>query len=363
MKINVNRRAFAAVIKTASSCVGNRAMLPILNNVLIEAMDGRVSATCTNLETRITAMCDADIENPGATTVPAKKLLAVLDTLPEDDAVVDSDENHHSVLSCGRSKIKFLGLPPCDFPKSEPMECENKITMDTAELRKMIDHTFYAVSKNDPRKTLQGMLFEAGGREIVTVGTDGKCLAVSKLNSLVEFDRDFGCIIPGFALAYLRSVKAERINLSFSPKIMYASAENFSFESKLIEGAYPNYRQVIPSDFQHSAKINAEMFLNILTAMSLISAESLLVKLTFSNGKLDFHAENASNGSSDSDMDIALEHMDTPLTVMMNPALISAGVKAGAEDVFEIKFNDGFSPVEFDFGNGSMSIVMPIRNK
>ena len=368
MKIKANRKELAAALKTAAVCVQSRAMLPILNNALFEAADGKLKITCTNLEQRITATLDAVAAEPGKTTIPAKKLLSLLDALSPAEVALDCDmENFHTTLSGGASKIKLPGLNPQDFPDASEIERKNVVEMNTADLRSLIDRSQYAVSVNDARKVLQGMYFEASESRISGVGTDGKRCAVSQIDFMPPFEEGFSRILPLAAVSFLRNVKQDKITLAFDEgKRLVAETGSIVFESKLIEGNYPNWRVIVPKSFAYRVEIpTAEFLAKLNIALMIAAAESMYVDLTFRGNRLDFHVDSAANGSADDSLEIKTERVGTgdELALTLNPAMLAGAVKTCGEATFIVEFNDGVSPVNLDFGNGSFCVMMPIRKK
>lgn len=366
MKFTLNRKEVAGLIKTVSSCVGSRNMLPILGNVLLETKEMGVQLTCTNLEQRISAFCIAEVEENGATTVPVKKLLSLLNAMSGDDVSFNTDDNHHTTISCGSSRVCIPGLPPGDFPASEAISAKTTITINSEDLTRIFDHVTYAVGLNDARKALSGVLFSIHDNEITTVATDGKRLAYCPVTFTVPFDEDASFIIPIPAVQFLRSVKANRkVTLAFTDKKVTASVLNMDFESKLIEGIFPNWKQVVPTMFSKKTEIDSDVFLEKLAVIQLISSETQNVKCSIKNGILGFRAESTTDGSADDSLKIDFNCADDETyDIMLNPAMMIAAVKAcSSSEKFSMSFNDSMTPVGFSFSDGSCCIIMPIRNK
>ena len=370
MKIQANRKELISALKTANACIDNRATFPVLANALIEVTDKQIAITCSNLEHRITVKCPAEISGEGSTTIPAKKLLSVLDAMSGDIVSLDCDlETSHTLVKCGSSKVKFLGLSANDYPESNPIADKKKInfSMDMSDLKTLIDNTSYAIGVNESRKILNGMLFEAENNEINAVGTDGKRLAKASVGYVVpveETAQKFQRIIPFNAISFLRTLKSEKVEIVFDAdgKRMEATAGDVEYSSKLIEGSYPNYQQVIPTRFDYKATIERDTFLAKLNIISMIAGDDKYISLTFGQDTLIMVAENATSGKAEDQMPIELNYYNgEPLTVTINSMMLSSAVKASADEKFVICYNNSLSPLEFDFSAGCLGIIMPIR--
>lgn len=369
MEIKAQRKQLLAALKTANVCIDNRAIVPVLANAHFEAKNNEINITCTNLEHRITVKCPAEISGEGSTTIPAKKLLSVLDAMSGETVSLNCDlENFHTLVKCGSSKVKFLGLSTKDYPESNPIDAASKInfSLDVTDLKSLIDNTSYAIGVNESRKVLNGMLFEAENNEITAVGTDGKRLAKASVSYVVPVEdaiQKLQRVLPFSAINFLRTLKSEKVDVAFDVdgKKLEVNAGEIKYSSKLIEGAYPNYRAVIPQKFNHKAVINSETFLSKLNIISMIAGDDKYINLTFAENSLTMLAENATNGKAEDQMIITLDSAKEPLTITINSTMLTSAVKACAGEVFTIHFNDSVSPLKFEFNSGSIGIIMPVR--
>jgi len=178
MKIKVQKDSFLKSLQKVSNIIGNRTTLPVLANVLMEAADGKLTLTTTDLEIRLTTTLEAEIEEPGRTTLPAKKLVGLVAKFRQDTVSISSNENFHSEVKCGTASIMLLGLNPDDFPTKPEVDVKRTLKMKQAELSAILDRISYAVSAEDSRKVLQGILLSIKESKITAVATDGKRLAL-----------------------------------------------------------------------------------------------------------------------------------------------------------------------------------------
>ena len=177
MKCTVGKEALLTHLQKVCNIVSRRPVLPILNNVRLEAEDNILNLKATDLEITIRTELRADVEYSGVTTLPAKSLLALISKLPGSRVEIDCGDNHHATIKCGSAEFLLKGLDPVDFPDDPLFESKRKIHLPQPELGRMIDYVSYAVSQDSSRKTLQGILFSVKGSILTTVATDGKRLA------------------------------------------------------------------------------------------------------------------------------------------------------------------------------------------
>lgn len=366
MNFTADRKHLADALKTACACVARNAMLPLLNNALFEAKDGKVTITCLNLEQRVSASFAADITTDGATTLPALKLLNLLGKLTGDSVTVSTDNSNKDVseITCGTTYMKIAGIEPDDFPgKAETSPIVN-FSIDTKDLVLLLAHGGYAVSADDARKVLTGVLFDISAVGINIVSTDGKRLACVDYYCPVEIGTAKQFIIPAAAVAMLNKFKGDKVNLAFSEKYVDVKIGDIDFQSKLIPGAFPNYKAIIPSSMPEKVEINASEFLAKLSLVSaMVTAIDQTVAFSFDGEKLKMSAGGAEGIVTDS-MSISTKTAFTaPVLMNFNPAFVTAAVSACGEGTFTMSFKDGANPVIFEFGNNSKAVIMPIRAK
>lgn len=366
MKFTQEKKVVANALKTASACLTSKPILPLLGNALIEAdaETGIVAITCTNLEQRITASFDANIESPGTTTLPAKKLLQILNKL-SSPVTIETDDSNHATISSGTAKAVVFGLPPEDYPESNAFEPETYCDISATFFARLAEQGGYCVSSDDARKALTGVLVEIDSKGVSVVTTDGKRLALAHL--ALDIERVEGVkqyIIPAAAMSLISAQKADFLTLKFSEKMLAVCAGDVCIQTKLIEAVFPNYRVIVPQTFKYSVTLDSVALFAKNDLVSLASKTLGLAKFTFDGGKLTLEADDA--GESIVDV-LSLgdnnPFFDKPEMLMFNPAYIAAAIKACGDGEFSFRFNDGLSPVVLEFEGDTKAVVMPIRPK
>ncbi|MBR2358512.1 MAG: DNA polymerase III subunit beta [Lentisphaeria bacterium] len=363
MKFTVSREKLLKALQRVNSTIGSRNTLPILGNVLIEANDNMVSLTTTDLEIRIVTRIEAEVELAGATTIPAKRLLALVNNFEDAMVVISSDERHHAEVTCGTSCFKLLGIAPEDFPGAGELTPVRTITFKGADLKRMLGQIIYAITLNDSRKVLHGMLFSLRDGVVTMVATDSKRLAMTERNVENVSGSNGDCIIPLQAAQEIKRQAApqEDITLEIGEKMARFVTADTILTSKLIEGNYPNYRQVIPATFRQQIPLATSALLSKIELVSQVLADSTgCIVLNFSEGKLELRA--ASSDIGEGSAELPVEFSDEPLSASFNPAFLADPLRFADCETMTFKVNDGFSPVAIDGGDGFVYVIMPMRH-
>ncbi len=364
MKFTVEREKFLKALQRVNNIVSSRSMLPILSNVLLAAEDNKLKLTATDLEIRIDTAVDAVVAKPGVTTLPAKKLLALAGCFAGKDVEVESDGNHHAQIVCGSSRFKLLGLPADDFPEMADFEPVREIKMQEAVCRRMLNMVSYAVSVEDSRKALTGVLFAVQENQVTFVATDSKRLAIQE-NSLEFFSGTPGeAIVPIKAVNELkRMLEGESpVSIRIGEKLCRVESANFVMTSRLVDGNYPNYRKVIPQDFSAAVEINAaKLRAKIETVGLALPDMSGCVVLSFADNKLTLNASSNEVGEGSDVIDI--EYTGAPIEVTFNPKFFDDPLKICSVEKVKIHFNaaDPLNPVSMEGDPGFLYVIMPIR--
>lgn len=365
MKVSVKRDQLMQAMQKVINIIGNRSTLPVLANILLEAQDNTLTLTSTDLEIRITNSIEATIEREGKTTIPAKKLAALVSRFLGDEVTLDCNENHHTKITCGTSEFKLLGLSDEDFPPPTEFPSTSHIKFKEVDFKKMLDKISYAVSLDDTRKVLHGILCSVKENTVTAVATDGKRLAlVEKVPE--EFTGEEGdTIIPLKAANEVKRILDNKdgiVHLEFGDKQACFRTDKVCLTTKLIEGNYPNYRQVIPVSFNKTLDIPAPTLLAKLELVSLaLSDDSSYVILTFDEGKLQLQASSTNVGEGSDYLDV--DFNEARIDISFNPSFLADPLKHCDADKIKVKLNDGYSPVALEADDGFLYVIMPMRNR
>lgn len=365
MKFKTKRETLLKALSKVCNIIGNKTTLPVLANVLMEAAEGKLVLTGTDLELRITTEIEAEVESAGRTTLPAKRLLGLVSKFKGESVEFDTNENYHTVINCGTANFMIMGLNPEDFPAPMEFVPERTLKFKQQELGRIIDRISYAVSLDDSRKVLQGILFSVKEGNFTAVATDGKRLAlVEKVLEDVPEGADGDIIITSKSASELKRImeKEGEVTLEIDEKQVVFRVDSTVMTSKLIEGNYPNYKQVIPSSFAKKVEVPCSDFIDALEIVSipLSDVSSSFVKLTFSAGKLLFESNSTIGEGKEY---ISIPYEDSDIALSFNPQFLADPFKHVGVDKVNIKINDeGFHPIGIETNDGFLYVIMPIRN-
>lgn len=364
-KIKVDREKLHRAVSRVGNLTNNRAILPLLSNCLIESCDnGKIKLTTTDLELRMSTSIDAEIEKEGKTTVPARKLGSLVSAISGAQLEVAADEKDHVSIKCGNGNYTLLGLSAKDFPEMETSEFTRKIVIKENILRKMICAISYAVSADDSRKVLTGVLFSLRGTNLVLVATDGKRMAIQNGSPESIEGGDIDVIVPLRAVNELRRVAENDSNMEIriSEKFCSFVGENFELSTKLIEGNYPDYMRVMPKSFEKEVEIPADLFKSKLQTVSLLLPDTnSCVILNLIGDKMKISASSTEVGSGEDYIDINYGKED--FEISFNPQFLIEPLNVTEKETITLKLNDPLNPVVMESDEGFSYVIMPIRKK
>ena len=256
MKFSISKEAFLEALQQVQHVVSSRATLPILSNVLIEASDGKLKLTTTDLDVGVSGSVDATVEKEGSTTLPVKRLVSIVAQLPASEVLVSIDSKNHASIKCGPSFFKIIGLGEEEFPPLPKFEEAKEFKMAQSVLLDALKKTSYAISTDETRYVLNGIYVSFKEGKMIFVATDGRRLAMVENDLEFPASHEMDIIIPAKAIGEL-----QRMLGTEGDAIVRLSGNQISFEiggsiivSKLIEGNYPNYKQVIPGNAKSASR-------------------------------------------------------------------------------------------------------------
>ena len=372
MEFQVEKAGFVEALSLTQGVVERRNTLPILANVLIESVDGGLKILATDLDVGIRKFCAGTVSRPGAITVNARKLFEIARAAPGEKISVKSADAGRVEVSSGRYHSKLLGLDPKEFPAIPSLTSKpgkGAATMRTSGdvLRGMIERTVFAVSLDETRVNLSGVFCEAVDGRLRMVATDGHRLAM--VDRKIEGDLPKkGVILPRKGLAEARKALESQDGagaIAFSVDGSVARIETGQTEvfMTLVEGEFPDYRQVIPKQGTITLALDRDELLDALSRVSLLSNErSRGVRLSLRSGALELRTTNPDLGEASEELEI--EYRGDEVVIGFNARYLSEvlGVLAAKEKV-ELSVTDDVSPgvVRVESDEQFSYVVMPMR--
>lgn len=377
MKITCNKDVLLNTAAKAATCI-TRSALPVLNNILFVTDNNTVTMSGCDLTNRIDVKMECDVIHSGAAAIPANLLLKIGKAMSGKDVEIDVGENFHATVKCGKTVASLPCLKADDYPQVGTFEPVYSFRMSGKQFLNAINYGSYAYAANDAsRKMLEGVClqFDPTGKMTV-VSTDGKRLAMhetllpaesGKPDTLKTF------ILPATALAPLGDMlfdcKTDEIDttVSFGEKQFQIENKTECFTCRLVEGTYPNYRQVIPQGSKHKIIVNAAELQQKVKMLSLIDEVNRNCNIRITNTNIELSATSQVNGSVKDEIELKEETgIDDPIEICLCTKYIVDCLTAcrSLGDDTMILINDAMSPIELSFDlNSTSCIVMPLRKK
>ncbi|MEJ2744374.1 MAG: DNA polymerase III subunit beta [bacterium] len=362
MKIKCLKDDILGGLQTVQSIVGGRGTLPILSNVLLEARDGEIVLTTTDLEMGMRRRIKAKVAKEGAITLPAKRLLAILRELPVADVVMETSDHKEATIRYDSSYVRILGLPKDEFPPLPDFRKNRSLKIPQKALSEMIRKVHYAISHDESRYVLNGMhLIFAKGR-ITAVATDGRRLALCEVAAGVPEGVDKGIIVPTKAVLELGRVVGGDgdLEIFLGENQAAFNKEDCSLVTRLIEGHFPNYQQVIPHQLEHKLMLSREELLSAVRRAALLTSEQLnSVKIALAKNRLVVSSNTPDVGEAREEM--AISYAGADVAIAFNPHYLIDVLKNLDEQEITFEFTDALNPGVVRSGKSFLYVIMPIR--
>jgi DNA polymerase-3 subunit beta len=291
MKFTISREKLQEGLQAVTAAVPAKTTLPVLANLLVETTDRGIRFSATDLDIAVSTEVSADIETPGAITIPAKKLSEIARELPPSPVKISASGEQRVTLECGRSKFKLLGLPRDEFPTFPTVRFNDSWRVKSGELQKLISHTAFAVSTEESRPILNGVLWELREERMRMVATNGHRLAKMEVSVAASSAPPGDLIVPPKALEQIRRLfpAEEELEIARGENHLGFRSPFTSVYTRLVEGPYPNYEQVIPKDNDRYALADKAALTSALKRMSVIASDQThRIKMSFNTGMLKF---------------------------------------------------------------------------
>jgi DNA polymerase-3 subunit beta len=335
--------------------------LPILSNILIEAEKNKVTLTSTDLDIGISSVFETDIEEEGAITIPAKRFSDIIKELPDEDIFISTMKNNSMIIKCSKCFFKIMGLPKEEFPKLPEFKNEPSIIIKQSVLKNMISMTYFSMSQDDTRYVLNGSLFLFNGKKFTIVTTDGKRLSLVKKD--IEKDGlDKAVIVPSKTIYELNRILCDDgdVKIIFSENQAKFDLNNITIISRLIEGDFPNYEQVVPKEQQEKIIIQRSQFLDgIRRAALLTTQDSQSVKFEILKNKIVVSKSSPNIGEVREEMDAIYNGHE--ITVGFNPNYIMDVLKVVPQDEIALEVFGPDKPAVIRIENWFLYLALPMQ--
>ncbi len=362
MKIRIVRSKFIDGLKKVQNIVAGKGSLQIIQNAMLEAKEGKLSLVTTDLDISIKSTVDCEVLEEGATTLPVKLLVGTIASCAEGMVELDADAQDRARISAGSASFRLSGMSVADFPPLPHSEDAFAYALPQATLREMLRKTAYAVSQDETRKTLKGILMSFRDGKLTMVATDGRRLA------LVEHEMEFPAaaerdmILPSKVVAELqRSLCGDgEVKVTIEKSQVSFNLGETQIYSKLVDEIYPNYRQVIPSNCDRQVLVDRKLLLDAIDRASVMTMEeSSSIRLTFDSNQLLVSSVAADIGEA-KDI-VPIKYSDEKVEIVFNPSYVKEPLKAMDDDEIKIELSNGSSPAIIRCSVPFLYVMMPLR--
>lgn len=362
MKFKVAKSSFLQGLHAVQNVVGVRSTLPILSNVLLTAEKDTLCLTTTDLDISVRCSIKADVARTGATTLGVRRLSSIVREMPESLIDVSVDEKNTATLDCESSHFKIIGISEDEFPPVPPAEGGQTYRIEQGVFKDMLRKTHYAASTDETRLVLNGVLLSIKGGRLVVVATDGRRLALVENEVELPGEAQGEYILPTKAVGELMHTLEDEgeLKIHTGEKRVWFEFDEVLLTSKLVEGTYPNYRQVIPVECEQRIPVEREALLTALRRVSLLASEkSCSAKLTFGKNQLVVSTQTPDVGEARES--IAIKYGGDAVAIAFNPEFMIDPLKNLDNDEIYVELSDELSPGVIKCDVPFLYVLMPMR--
>src|SRR5690349_1801327 len=367
MNLTISKEQIINGLQAVQNVVSNRTTLPILSNVLLRAEGDKLELTATDLDVTIACSVEAKVKKPGASTVPVKKLFGIVRELGNSEIDLEVDDKNVCSIHSGASFYKINGLSADEFPPVPKFKEDKKVALPQETLKGMMKKTSFAISTDESRYVLNGIYISLKDHKMTMVATDGRRLALVDEEVDVTEASQGEFIIPANAVNELNRLLQDKgeVELKYAENqaaftLKDEKGGSVLIITKLIEGNYPNYRQVIPGETKERIALPREEFLHALKRAEIMTSEKAnSVKLAFGKNNLAITANAPEVGEARES--IAVNYKGKEMAIAFNPKYLIDPLNALSNDEVFIELIDELSPGVIKIQGPFLYVVMPMR--
>lgn len=307
MRLTISREKLQEGLSAVTASIPVKTTLPVLANILVETTERGIKLSGTDLDIAVSTEVAADVETPGAVTIPAKKLSEIARELPPAPVRIAAIGEQRITLECGRAKFKLLGLPRDEFPTFPAVRFDDSWRIRSGDLQQLISHTAFAVSTEESRPILNGVLWELRPDRMSMVATNGHRLAKMDVPIGSDSAPSNDLIVPPKALEQVRRLfpAEEELEIGRGENHIGFRSPFTAVYTRLIEGPYPNYEQVIPKDNDRVAIADKAALVSALKRMSVVASDQThRIRLSFNSGMLKFSVQTPDLGEAQDELPV-----------------------------------------------------------
>ncbi len=367
MNLTIAKEQIINGLQAVQNVVSTRTTLPILSNVLLRAGDDKLELTATDLDVTVACSVEAKIKKAGASTVPVKRLFGVVRELTNAEIDLEVDDKNVCSVRSGSSFYRINGLSADEFPPLPKFKEDKKVVLQQETVKAMMKKTSFAMSTDESRYVLNGVFISLKDHKMTMVATDGRRLALVDEDVDVSEKSHGEFIVPAKAVSELNRLLQDKgeIELRYAENqasftLKDEKGPSVLIVTKLIEGNYPNYRQVIPTEVKERVPLVREEFLHALRRAEIMTSDkSNSVKLAFGKNNLSITANSPDVGEARES--IAVNYKGKEMAIAFNPKYLIDPLNALSNDEVFMELIDELSPGVLKINGPFLYVVMPMR--
>ncbi len=352
--------------------ISSKITLPVLSNFLFETEQDKIKLSATDLEIGVTCYIKAEIIEEGAITIPAKRFSDIVKEVAECNIEIRADETNQINIKANKSKFSIMGIEKKEYPALPLFDKENIFTIKKQVLNSMLKKTIFAVSKDSQRYVLNGVYFNVEDGIIKAVSTDGRRLSYISMEGVGKEIKGKVIIPTKAVLDILRLVssndKIEDVQICLSDNLMTIMIGDITFQTKLIEGVFPNYEQVIPKKTMSKIKLNVANTMSAVKQMALLTGDKLVadrassIKFSFEKNKMIVSANTVGLGSGE--VEVEAEYSGEIFDINFNPNYIKDILQNVDDENIYFSYTTSQNPVVItpEKDKNYLCVVMPMRS-
>lgn len=363
MKFTIPRLDLVSLIGKVQNIVPTKPTPPILGHILIEAKNGQIVISATDLTTSIRAFIRAEIEEEGSIALPAKKFFQLIREVTAPQVQVHCQAADGAFITAGTSHFKMSGMNTQEFPTFPDLSSGTQFSIDNKTLKEMLTRSSFAAARDDNRQVLNGILFQNTNTMGTFVGTDGKRLAKLRMTITQPQTAGSSHILPLKAveeIIKLLDKEEESSTLTLMADKVSIEVGSIILISKLLFGKYPDVERVIPQKSSDPILLHREELISLLRQVSLFIAEpSSAVRFSFSPGELNLSA--ISNDIGEGKATMAVNYAGPQLQVAFNPLSFIDVLRHSKDEIVQLTLTDSFNPGLITDSTEAQFVIMPMR--
>jgi len=366
MKFQIPRDVILKALQQLSGVVERRQTLPVLGNILVKAQDSHITLAATDLEVELIIKLTCQIEEPGETTVPARKWLDICRNLAEDATITLSTDGDKATLQSGRSRFTLSTLPPSEFPLIDEIHAQTRLNTPQSVLKGVLEATHFSMAQQDVRYYLNGLMMEMTAGRLCCVATDGHRLAMKDTDQEVQVNEDKRqVIVPRKGIQELMRLLGdtdESVDMVVGGSHITVTFDDMVFTSKLIDGRFPDYERVLPQGGKNILLADKELLRQSLIRVAILSNEKYRgIRMILGKDQLRLMAHNPEQEEAEDE--VSVKYAGDEFEIGFNANYLLDAINAVTSDEVKIILSDSNSSCVIQASNDESSnyVVMPMR--